>query len=975
MKLACVAIVKNEERHIAEWLAYQFAIGFDTIILLDNQSSDATAARARAFAPSHDIRLLDWHNTASDYQLRAYEHAVHTFGAEFTWMAFFDTDEYLVIDPPFDLRAILNLWTDVPAIGIPWAMFGSSRHEERPTGLLIEDFVYRSEPGFGPNRHIKSIIRPDHMLRCENAHSFKIAGNYRSLAGTPLNFSQDGLLSSEPDYTLGKLHHYFTRSRDHWAEKMRRGYHDTTRENSEFEIYDRNEIFDDTAARHAPQVREILAGLSLPNTALTNSTRLERGNSSPQSAGPEPTNEQASTNLLQESSKELPNSSPDTNHNHPGTWALLTEFGTLLCWNADNQTLSHRPPGDLQGHHLVYWHRTTRDHLITDCNGHAETLDPITGHIAPPVSVPSLTIHPGESIGDVAFQLGNRAFLSARQSSSPTSPGTVDAHVSTRKAWECFTPITPPVAADLIALATARWVRRTGAQSPEPARIDGRHHFSIAGRSFRIEDNLPLIDATRHAGGTLTAAILSGEGGEPDEVRRFRPLIVFTLFAGEPNAEALRIAAHALHYFGDYTDECLVIGDQPANVVRALFPEPLRRHLKLHRITAPAPRDQAGALLILADLRMIADHQPIIALDPATTIAAPLAPTLCALTLHDKIAHAAGAWGFPSLQSCAPTLRAARRTLRARIAEGPPAPGEMLPTDAATLRDCAERLATIDPDWFDRSTGGDVTSSPFVRFDHSDPADRVSAMHDFCLHHADKCGFTTSTLIVGLMSDRAVLEEFQSIGDNCEFGGVQRKRGIENLGFLKWCRTTPLDLARGIDDGFRDIGNEQNFVLDDHLGEYFLTDNQYKISGHSFVKIGSVDEDQFRREQLRRLKYLRDKFMEDLEGGEYIFIYNNFKLHGQHTESEYVELMRAINARGSSRLVVVAPASLHAKQVGTVERYSQTLFRIYKDNYTTFDSKPEDYMPSWISLCRSVLQAINEDSAPVISTNAVLENT
>ncbi|HQT83321.1 MAG: hypothetical protein B7Z58_00465 [Acidiphilium sp. 37-64-53] len=443
MKLACVAIVKNEERHIAEWIAYQFAIGFDTVILLDNQSTDATPDCARAFAPSHDIRVLDWHSTNPDYQLRAYEHAVQTFGTEFTWMAFFDTDEYLVIDPPFDLRAILNLWADIAAIGIPWAMFGSSRHNERPTGLLIEDFVYRSESGFGPNRHIKSIIRPDRMLRCENAHSFKIAGNYHSLAGTPLNFSQDGLLTNEPDYTLGKLHHYFTRSRDHWAEKMQRGYHDTTREASEFETYDRNEIFDDTAARHAPQVREILDGLTIPTADLTTSLRAQRGNPSPHTPALEMTNEQASSTFLQESSKELLNPSLDPCH-RPGTWALQTEFGTLLTWNAADETISHCRPDNLAGHQLIFWRCATISDLVTSHNGHFKPLDPLSGQIVQQPANQSVEIMPGERDGQIAFKLNNGGFLSARPAASPLEAGTVNAHVMHCHAWECFTPIKPP---------------------------------------------------------------------------------------------------------------------------------------------------------------------------------------------------------------------------------------------------------------------------------------------------------------------------------------------------------------------------------------------------------------------------------------------------------------------------------------------------------------------------------------------------
>jgi hypothetical protein len=50
-KIGCVVIVKNEERHIAEWLAWQFCCGFDTVLMLDNVSTDSTKEVARVLTP------------------------------------------------------------------------------------------------------------------------------------------------------------------------------------------------------------------------------------------------------------------------------------------------------------------------------------------------------------------------------------------------------------------------------------------------------------------------------------------------------------------------------------------------------------------------------------------------------------------------------------------------------------------------------------------------------------------------------------------------------------------------------------------------------------------------------------------------------------------------------------------------------------------------------------------------------------
>lgn len=463
-RIACVAIVKNEQNHVAEWIAYQLAIGFDTIILFDNQSTDQTASRARTFATAYDVRVLDWTMTTPDYQTLCYDHAARAYADEFDWLAFFDIDEYLVLNPAFDLKSILNLWTDTAAIGIPWAMFGSSGHADRPAGLLIESFTHRSEQSFGPNRHIKSIIRPKRMIHCQNAHGFAMDGDYRSLAGTPLTFTQGGLLDTDPDYTMGKLHHYFTRSRAHWTDKMNRGYHDTTRADTEFDLYDRNEIPDTSATRQTLQIHSILSALNpdhpnahpvIGRSAATRQSSPATNDHSP------PTQEPASISLLKERTKEpLPPETP----NSPGTWALLTEFGTLLCWNPTDQKLSHRPTNDVDSHWLAVWKTGEHDELRAFNAGEYELLDHRTGRLASLGPKGKLAVEPGERTQDVAFNLGDGRYLSAREGERTHGPGPVDHYVKHRQAWECFTPITLEKAQKLLERPDLQMVSRDQVQ-------------------------------------------------------------------------------------------------------------------------------------------------------------------------------------------------------------------------------------------------------------------------------------------------------------------------------------------------------------------------------------------------------------------------------------------------------------------------------------------------------------------------------
>ncbi|HYP63566.1 MAG TPA: glycosyltransferase [Acidocella sp.] len=258
-QIGCVGIVKNEEAHIAEWLAWQFLIGFDTVFLLDNASTDRTAAVARGLAQRFDVRVFDYPYNKADYQVRAYEQTARAVAGEYEWLAFFDTDEFLRLDGGVSLKTILAARPEA-AVAVSWAMFGANGHEEKPDGLVIEAFTRRAPASFEPNRHVKSIIRPALMEAVLSPHAFTMRGDYVDLAGRPVSWGPwPGHLAHDPDYAGGALNHYFTRSAAHWREKLARGYPHWTRTDSEFAAYDRNELSDDRAAKRGPEIKAMLA--------------------------------------------------------------------------------------------------------------------------------------------------------------------------------------------------------------------------------------------------------------------------------------------------------------------------------------------------------------------------------------------------------------------------------------------------------------------------------------------------------------------------------------------------------------------------------------------------------------------------------------------------------------------------------------------------------------------------------------------
>ena len=276
MKSAICLIVRNEVRDIVEWIAFHALAGFDTQIIFDNLSDDGTAEVIRAAGRLHDIRYHRWANITQSSQLAAYDAACDAYKLEFDWIAFVDSDEFLMLTQGETVNSFLGQFDGWSGVALHWAIYGADGHDDFPGGLVLESFLRRAPPTFFPARHVKSIVRPGFVNRCVNPHCFDLRGHRlgsyadahgRSMVWWPapeLGGVLPGLSMAPPDYSVARINHYFTRSRAHWAAKLRRGYPSdvAVRKEAEFEAYNRNEVEDRTACRYVPALRTMAAEIS-----------------------------------------------------------------------------------------------------------------------------------------------------------------------------------------------------------------------------------------------------------------------------------------------------------------------------------------------------------------------------------------------------------------------------------------------------------------------------------------------------------------------------------------------------------------------------------------------------------------------------------------------------------------------------------------------------------------------------------------
>lgn len=223
MATVCV-IVRDEARSIAEWIAYQRAVGFDRVLVYDHGSKDGThdiLARICAIDPA--VAVVPWFDTPElqSPQEQAYNDAISRTQTE--WIAFFDADEFLVLYGHSDVKSLLaSMPRSAGAVAVNWRIFGSSGRDEPGEGFVIERFV-RCADGRNPHRTMcKSIVRRNAVARM-TVHSAKLReGKYVDAAGAPTSLvNAHRTENCRHDYAA--LHHYVLKSRTEFLEKLARG--------------------------------------------------------------------------------------------------------------------------------------------------------------------------------------------------------------------------------------------------------------------------------------------------------------------------------------------------------------------------------------------------------------------------------------------------------------------------------------------------------------------------------------------------------------------------------------------------------------------------------------------------------------------------------------------------------------------------------------------------------------------------------
>lgn len=257
-KIAVCAIFKDEAPYLLEWLAFHKMVGVDLFVLYDNGSSDGGGDLIRGSSFARNVTLIDWPDRPG--RLSAYNHFRVNHAGRVTWAAFIDLDEFIMPVAGGSIRDPLmsRAYQDHSAILLQQLVFGPAGHGRTPPGLVLENYTRRMSEAVSTSRHVKSLVRTRDLLGMATPYAAKCSGPACNTRGETV---PPKAIQPTECHEVMVIHHYFTKSREEWEFKLRRGRGDSRKPypGKVFADMANHATIEDTRAlRFLPRLRALL---------------------------------------------------------------------------------------------------------------------------------------------------------------------------------------------------------------------------------------------------------------------------------------------------------------------------------------------------------------------------------------------------------------------------------------------------------------------------------------------------------------------------------------------------------------------------------------------------------------------------------------------------------------------------------------------------------------------------------------------
>lgn len=249
-------VFKQESMYLKEWTKYHLDLGFDKVILInnnDNQFEDQEVIKEI----TKDTRIVVLDRIRHFHNIPKWYEEVYNQLMDNEWCLFADIDEF------FNVSWSLNHYFEVAKsngchqIKLNWLVFGNNGNIVKTNGTLIERFP-KPVIKILPNYHISKITTKPLIrgglknIKWKSWHH-AVADGMQGCNGDlhPISdLKNDKIVLSPATYNISFLSHYFTKSEQEWCFKMIRHKNKAKKINDyKWKLYDQVNFYKPNIAR------------------------------------------------------------------------------------------------------------------------------------------------------------------------------------------------------------------------------------------------------------------------------------------------------------------------------------------------------------------------------------------------------------------------------------------------------------------------------------------------------------------------------------------------------------------------------------------------------------------------------------------------------------------------------------------------------------------------------------------------------
>lgn len=229
----CVAM-RDQTKDLPEWLIHHYHhAGVSRFYIMDDGSDPPLSANAKNYGIPESVMTFHYQpreTRSTTQQLKFYDECQQWFGANHTWIAYIDGDEFLEATGPESIVDVLKSFEPDPkvgALGVHWKMHNSNGLLTRPESArkgfttCLWDSPDDYLEGIDDNHHIKSIVKTANYVTYLNPHKFNLNNDAHTVAEHGDIVTTVAWRSPITRDRIA-LHHYAVKSRQEYEEKMNR---------------------------------------------------------------------------------------------------------------------------------------------------------------------------------------------------------------------------------------------------------------------------------------------------------------------------------------------------------------------------------------------------------------------------------------------------------------------------------------------------------------------------------------------------------------------------------------------------------------------------------------------------------------------------------------------------------------------------------------------------------------------------------